>query len=126
MRRLFVAMLLMLSSMFLAQAEEKPVVIKLKSGVIVRGWILKSNPDNTIDVKSESGDIFVYREDEIETITTLTGEKSGENQMSGAKKRAQKQTYTREFNDPVVIKLNSGAELRSHIIRANADNTIEL
>ncbi len=57
---------------FVASAKAQtsaPVIMHLKSGIELRGHITKNYSDGNIEIKTESGDVFVYRQNEILRIT---------------------------------------------------------
>lgn len=69
MKRLLLLSIVLLLCAAGASAQEKEVdVVRLKSGITVRGTILGELSDGSIKMSSISGDIFIYRPDEIDDI----------------------------------------------------------
>ncbi len=68
MRRFILAGVLSLLFVTLHAQTSVPVIMRLRSGIELRGHIVKTNPDGSTEIKTESGDIFVYRQSEISSI----------------------------------------------------------
>ena len=67
--RLFLVLLLITMSVFVAKAQSIQEVVYLKNGSIIRGSIVEQRPNESLTIKTPDGSVFICKIDEVEKIT---------------------------------------------------------
>lgn len=69
MKKIFLLFSLVISTLFLYSQAQYEDVVYLKNGSVIRGLIIEQVPNETIKIKTQDRNIFVYKIEEIEKIT---------------------------------------------------------
>ena len=67
MKKLFIVCAMLLTTSVL-YAQENISVIKLKSGIEIKGTIVEEVPGESVSIRTIEGDVFIYRQSEIARI----------------------------------------------------------
>ncbi len=67
MKKLFIICAILLTTTVL-YAQENMSVIKLKSGIEIKGTIVEEVPGGSVSIRTIEGDVFIYRQSEIARI----------------------------------------------------------
>lgn len=82
MKKLFLALLLLIAPFVMAQAQSMQEVVYLKNGSIIRGVIVEQLPGVSLKIMTGDGSIFAYNISDVEKITKEVSKTNNSNPFS--------------------------------------------